>query len=656
MSSYFFRSLYNQIRYGFYLSNMKNKTKQFLTSRYFIYFLIIITSLIIRIPQKFQIHGDDSFEVIWMAQAIKEGALFSENSWIIHFLSIFGIYPYSHYPIGIPLVFSLFLIIGIPITASVFIIDISVLILGLIGIYKLSKMINNSTLFISLSLVFYGLSSNDFLKLTLLTLHPRGILIAITPWFVYYLLKTLEKTNAKNILKSLLLFLILILCHKLSILHLFYFVALIIGKIITTHKFQLFLQEYLIKFLKRYLKNYLKYLAKIILVLCYGGIIIISYNFLPFVYGSAGSPFFNNATLFGNIANLVINYITRFGILVLAFPFGIIYLMDNRSSKKISNNSLVFLISILFPLFLLWKLQIYSTVVFHPIYCIISVLGLQYIFSLFERNKFMDNNKTVIIGFLYLIMAIILNILYTVFFVQMKFVYIFVIITTAIFFCHFLFIKFKIKLPDFNKSYLMIMFLIISSVFTNYTFLEGRNKTNDLSSYPFTTDFSKTHITDDELQVIDFINSEGCDGLVITSSHLLSRRIGGMGFLPTIPGNHEPQIIYYNWKPKELIKSNVFFNITYFLNTLRLGLHYIGDYEVYILNKIINLNVTELNDYYMLQNYNVQYIITYKNIENNQVYPYFISPYGSSFSLLLNSLNAILPSFSTRYLLVWKIY
>ena len=82
---------------NFRIINLKNKTNLY-------YLLLLLMAISIPIIYYPRIYGVDAFQVMWMAQALKNGALFSENTWLIHPTSYFGYYPFSHRAIGIPLV------------------------------------------------------------------------------------------------------------------------------------------------------------------------------------------------------------------------------------------------------------------------------------------------------------------------------------------------------------------------------------------------------------------------------------------------------------------------------------------------------------------------------------------------------------------------
>ena len=104
------------------------------------YYSILMVALMYPIMLYPRIYGVDTFTYIWMAQAIRNGALTSEKTWLIHPTSYFGYYPFSHTPIGVPL-FLAFLISLIEfLTCSIY---------GLIEAILIFNILDNTIFFIT---------------------------------------------------------------------------------------------------------------------------------------------------------------------------------------------------------------------------------------------------------------------------------------------------------------------------------------------------------------------------------------------------------------------------------------------------------------------------------------------------------------------------
>ncbi|KKM67765.1 hypothetical protein LCGC14_1467800, partial [marine sediment metagenome] len=107
------------------------------------YLALVIVAIIIPIIHYPRIYGVDAFGLIWMSNALRNGVLFSENTWLIHPASYFGYYPFSHVPIGIPiflaLLISLLNIFSFGITEAILAFNILLIII----IYKSSRNLGN---------------------------------------------------------------------------------------------------------------------------------------------------------------------------------------------------------------------------------------------------------------------------------------------------------------------------------------------------------------------------------------------------------------------------------------------------------------------------------------------------------------------------------
>ena len=67
------------------------------------YLVLVLVAIIFPLTTYPRIYGVDAFQVMWMANALRDGALFSDNTWLIHPASYFGYYPFSHRAIGVPM-------------------------------------------------------------------------------------------------------------------------------------------------------------------------------------------------------------------------------------------------------------------------------------------------------------------------------------------------------------------------------------------------------------------------------------------------------------------------------------------------------------------------------------------------------------------------
>ncbi len=618
------------------------KVKDFILKNPILLFSILVI-FIIRIPRTKFIYGSDSFEIIWMAQSFFYGGLFSGKTWLIHPLSYFGFYSFSHYPIGLPLVLYVMLCFGIPITASIIILDFIITFIGISSIIKLTKYMFKSKLFVNISVIFYGILSIDFYKLTYITIQPRSVIIAFTPLFLYYLLKCLEKPRVKSYVILFLIFIGMLFMHRIAILYIIYLLFIPAYKILKILKIKDRLKRMRIY-------SYRKLIFSVIVLAC----LIIGFILLPITYGSSWSPIFSNDNVFGSIINLIINYFTRLSPLLIFLPIGINVILHNKSDILDRKSKFLLLYSLIF-VSLSWTKQLYSVVIFMPVFVCLIILGLDNFIKFINKRESIKIDGSQLAISVILVISILFNLLYQIL-VDFKMTYIVTGVVIILSIIIYVLLNFSSKIPEiFNKKNHHLFFaLIICGTFFSLTVFEG-NELLSQQTHKEGSTFSSVRMSQDELEIIDFINQYESPDLIITNTIGLSRRIGGYGFFPTIRGEHFPQQLYYDWYNKSIVKENSFFDFFHFLRTLNFNTNLLS-YEDFIIWQIIDLDINNDTDYNKLISLNIQYIISYKNPNNNTVYANFIRSDIGIFSTLLYSLNNLTPSFETEALYLWKLY
>jgi len=589
--------------------------------------LIILFSFLIRIPRVPYPNGHDSFEVLWVAQAIVNGALQSDYSWLISPFSFLGFYPFSHYPIGTALFLSIFLGIGLGIELSVFLSSMIWYTFGVIGLVKLSEEIfgenKNEQLLFLLSVL---IGSNDYYKYTYYTFSPRGILISLSFWYFLYVFRFLKETNKKSFLKLLFLLILMVFFHRLSFIYILTLFFTLIQKI-----FKKMEKKYNIKVkINSKLSMILLLIALILLYLGYNSFQITTGSIWLIKKTAENFDFFL-------IISLIINYIIRLGILSIFFPIGFVALCFN--GHAINKNIKWFLIMCVYFLCFAWTKQIYTVSLFLPIYNLLSVVGM----SQFKRikSKRVETDKIMLYISLILLVIVFL-ILIIIFTLIVPFFQTFYIIIIG---SLFLLLYFIIAHRNSSKKLqaLIIITLILGTSVFSISMQEARDNRLTLTLYPNTLDYPQTRLTDDEKRVIEFIKENGCEGIVFIADERIeiARRIGGYGFLPTLPGDHiVGQQIYYQWLSTEYVKSHSRFDLIHFINHFEFM--YFGlNFEEKLYNEVYKLYVSKPEDFYMLRNYNIQYVVAIV---------------GSELTPLVNSLRYIPPDFETSYLQVWKIF
>ena len=622
------------------------------------YFLLVLVAILFPLTYYPRIYGTDGFQVIWMANALRKGALFSDNTWLISPFSYFGVYPFSHRAIGVPM-FLAFLVsflnffsFGIfGMTEAILVFNIILIIL----IYKSSRNLGNRLFEEEWSrFVFVAaiLLSPYIIYRTTMDVDTRIIITIIMIVLLNLNLKVLSNDVNNKFKTTIFLFLLLLvgaLAHGLWLVTIITVVFMI---------FTVIIQKY---------KNLQKLTIFLILPLS-----IIAFFVGLNIFGidplKIWSPFFDNSTLIGAITNLSINYALQAGLLIFFFPVGVIITLyklttivrksDYEKSAKLNNMNQQFLRKSFYLLlfivpFLFMAPSFYTTTIFLPIIIIFSVNGLIYLKKILvnvsERLErlFPLILLTLVAGYSLLYVEIILNI-------NLWYLYVLIIISLLLYL--FIFIINKYSYIIFSKvsfdsvklqKGLGLFVLIISVLIFTTTTVEGRLRYIDSNPNPW----ENRYLTDEEIEIIDFFQKEEIYGLIFTTAGILiAERLAGVGLLPVFNNQTlDGKSIYYGFIPPNEVHQHTEF--TLILN--RLVFFDINDYNVKypmrdLMRSIIGFNVTKENDFNALKSYRIQYIIS---INDN-----FLTNGGNQWPLIQSLPLKLDPIYSTQHLLVWKIY
>ena len=619
---------------------------------YFLLVLIAISFPLIYYPR---IYGTDGFQIMWMANALKEGALLSNKTWLISPFSYFGVYPFSHRAIGVP-IFLAFLVSFLNFFSfGVFGMTEAILaynIILIIIIYKSSRNLGNRLFEEEWSrFVFVAaiLLSPYIIYRTTMDVDTRIIITIIMIVLLNLNLKVLsndENNKFKTTIYLLLLFLVGAFVHRL-------WLATII-----TIAFMIF--TVIIRKYKKLQKLTVFLILPLSIIAFFVGLEIFGLDPLKI-----WSPFFDNSTLTGANTNLIINYALQAGLVIIFFPVGVIITLykltiiirksDDEKTAKLKNLNQAFLRKNFYLLFFILPFlfmapSFYATTIFLPIIIIFSVKGLIYlkvilvnISEILER-LFPLILLTLAVGYSLLYVEIILNI---------NLWYLFVLTIISLLLYLFLFIIKRYNINYFSKvslesvklqNGLWIFVLFISMLIFTITTVEGRLRSIDSSPYPW----ENRYLTDEEIEIINFFQNEYVDGLIFCAAGpLIAERLAGSGFLPSFFDRvSDGKNIYYGFVSPEEVFDYTQFSL---LGLVRFNFfHFNKIYPIRAFrNSIIYLNMSMKGDIEILRSYKVQYIIS---INEN-------FPFGGMYNWpLIQSLPSMLvPVFSTENLLVWKI-
>ncbi len=623
------------------------------------YFLLVLVAMIFPLTYYPHIYGTDAFQVIWMANALREGALFSDNTWLIHPTSYFGYYPFSHRAIGVP-IFLAFLISFLNLFSfGLFGITEAILafnIILIIIIYKSSRNLGNRLFEEEWSrFVFVAaiLLSPNIIYDTTMTVSTRIIITIVMIVLLNLSLKVLSNDNSNKFKTTIYLILLLLvgaLAHRLWM------------GTVTTIVLMLFTV-----FIRKYKK-----LQRLTVFLILPLSIIAFFIGLDFFFVDPvkiWSPFFDNSTLFGASLNLSIHYTLQAGLILIFFPVGVIVtlykltiilkksdeekntLLKNKNQQFLRKN--FYLLLFMVP-FLFMAPSFYAISIFLPILIIFSVYALIYIKNFISTT--FSKKIDLIFPWIVLFFSVGYSFLYVQMILRIDLWYVFSLFFVAIFIYMLSFIKnrfnrkikskfFFITFNDYNfRQVLVVLILIFSILIFSTTTVLGRWRTVESSPYPW----ENRYLTEEEQTIINFFQNEDLSGLIYTNVPEIANRISGVGFLPVFSDRSNiGTTLYY-----EFITSNEVHDHTVFSLSALSTLHFFRFDEFdpirSVRNIIIGLNVSLEGDLNVLQfDYKVQYIIT----ENGNALSF-----STNWTLIQSLPQRFNPVYSTQHLLIWKLF
>ncbi|TKJ24113.1 MAG: hypothetical protein CEE43_00080 [Promethearchaeota archaeon Loki_b32] len=632
------------------------------------YFLLILLAIIFPLAHYPRIFGTDAFQVMWMANALRDGAFFSENTWLIHPFSYFGYYPFSHRAIGVPiflaflmslLSFFSFGIFGL--TEAILAFDIILIII----IYKSARNLGNQIFeeewsrFIFVAAILFSMYALNDITMTVST---RIIITIVMMVLLNLNLKIL--TNSISLFKAMIsLFLLLIigaLAHRL-------WIGMLIPIVIMI--FTVFIRKF---------KNLQKLTVFLILPLSiiafFVGLEVIGTSYLSRLDpNQTFTPFIDENSLFGRIILLSWFHAWNLGVISVFFPIGVIIMLykiaillknSNGRNIQLKNNQQFiqkyYLFLFIIPFSFLLPATFYSMVIFFPLLIIFSIYGIIYI------KRFLSNYSGTL-SWLLLPILLFISIVYSFLKIEVSvninLWYVFVLsfislilFLFAIIIGHYKTLKFsKISLnPLKMKKGIWILILTISMSIFSITTIETNRAALISSPYPW----ENRCLTDEEIEIIEFFQDEEIDGLIFTPDKYITEKVSGVGFLPTFHGRSSigKDLWYSLISPNEVLEnteflfslSNLFEQRFFRFRPKNITYNYEASPLEVLRRKIIRLNMTIEGDRVLLRSvYNVHYVIS---INENSLH-------SSNEWTLIRSLHQseLEPIFSTQNLVVWKI-
>lgn len=347
--------------------------------------MLAVLNVIIRIPTSPNELGIDSFKIHSYSNLISADGF---ANWIVHPLSVFGMYPFST-PIAIPFLQSgISQSTGLSIKHTILITSIIFGLIGMITSYIMAKEIKNDNLFALLVSFCFSLSPL-FLSYTIWTASTRNLFIALIPFLIWGLLRfySTHQKRWKYLMLTIISFLFMGMVHHLVLLLIPIIASYFIIFIIKYVKVEFYISNSKINLatipvLHIYLITYVFFIVLQVLKL------FVYRDFNIWWQYRSGLFFKGNdaLTLFGN---MIIDYSSTIGILSLFTIIGIFITLRNSNRTASQNITLITLLA--FAPIITWGT--YIPLALLPFFCILIVDGILYL----RDVKFLKKYNTYLI-------------------------------------------------------------------------------------------------------------------------------------------------------------------------------------------------------------------------------------------------------------------
>lgn len=607
------------------------------------YVLIIIVAVIFLLFHYPKIYGVDAFQVLWMGQAIRDGALFSDPTWLIHPASYFGYYPFSFRAVGVPLIVAFLMSLIDILSFGALGLPEAVLLFNIILIlitYKCARSLANSLFtdeWAKIIFVAAMVFCPRFFHSNLMTVSTRIFITICMIALLNINLKVLNNSIKKHkaILYMAGILLIGILAHRLSTGLLYALVCLIITLLIRKNKSLHHLSIFL----------------------------ILPLAILGYFYGLEVFQ-----TYIGDYTPIEAAFYLTFpipgGLLFILYPIGVIVSIyrltysfesfnepkitvsqtkKNKSSYNGSVDKVYYLLLFIIPFSYTILTVFYAYVVFMPIIIFFSVQGLIYSKELLIRFW---NNQKKYLSYIYEKLEDLKKHLYKTLISLPGLDFLQKNITSSS----------KLKNSTLLKIFRRIKWRkialtgILCSILTySIINIELHSIIANDSSYPW----ENRHISDEEKEIITFFQQEEVQGLIFVSNSFIAERLAGIGFLPAFSESTVIGIpLYYGLISPAKVHENTFFSWSYYIQ-FNFFVYNNTDPITEIRHSISELDLTQESEFNTFLSYNIQYIVTI-----NETYQ---SGGVNNWELVQSIQESKLvyysqPFFKTTHFVVWRIY
>ncbi|MFX0205718.1 MAG: hypothetical protein ACFFDT_06995 [Candidatus Hodarchaeota archaeon] len=339
---------------------------------------MVLITIIFRYPLGVEHEmGSDTTFIHTMANSISQD---HQAKWILHPTSIFGLYALS-YPSAAPFMLSSgYQVANISIEGMILILGLLFAIVGVLSAYLVSKQIKDDDIFAHSIALLFTLAP-FYIKDTTWVASSRGFVVAVLPIVLLFLIKHMKTKDARYLILSFSMFLVMGSLHRMGLLVVFIFVAYLLA--IPLHAVTQRLRFSLIRFEKP-----LRYALVILALIAFLTIFYIQFEFPGISGANVVEQYERGLLLTGTsfpvlLVNMAISFVGRVGLLLPLAPIGLIAYIWKRPKESTDK----FFLLITFVFLPLLSLRDYIIEFVIPVFVVFVVIGAIVVTSVLKKRK-----------------------------------------------------------------------------------------------------------------------------------------------------------------------------------------------------------------------------------------------------------------------------
>ena len=339
---------------------------------------LVLVSIVYRYPTGVNHEmGSDTTFVHTMANSISQDGY---AKWILHPSSYFGLYALS-YPSAAPFIMSsLNMVTRISVEGVILIIGQILAIVGAISAFLVAKMIRDDDIFAHAIALLFTIAP-FYVKDTTWVASSRGFVVALLPFFLLLLIKHMKTRDARYLILSLAVFLVMGSMHRMGLLTILIFIAYVLA--LPLHIVTQRLRFSLIKFEKP-----MRFGLVAVALAAFLSIFYIQFQFPGISGANVVEQYERGALLSGRsfpalLINMGVSFVGRVGLLLPLAPIGLIAYAWKRPKESVDK----FLLLTIFIFLPLLSLRDYIIEFAIPMFSVLIILGVVSLGFAFKKHR-----------------------------------------------------------------------------------------------------------------------------------------------------------------------------------------------------------------------------------------------------------------------------